>query len=1045
MKPLKLIMSAFGPYAGVEEVDFRKLQDKNIFLITGPTGAGKTTIFDAISYALFGEASGTNRDKDGLRSDFALSETPTYVELEFELKGKEYKIIRYPQQERKRSRGEGFTFKSAEAYLYLPDEKVISKVNNVDENINNILGINKSQFRQIVMLPQGEFRKLLEADSTEREVIFRKIFGTQDFETIQRKLDDKKKCIYKKISNTKTQRDTHVKHIEAHGDEILLKLINAEDLNINEIIEKTKELIKNDEEYRKKLTSQIKNIKNDAEKLQKSIIEGEEINKKIKEKEDLQNLYKSYLSKGKEYEEKQILLQKGRKALQVKVVEDSFIDRKNNLKLRQIQYNHGEEELKKCENNLIISKENLEKEQVKESKRKKLSDSIATLKTWEEKVKNYEEKSLKIVKLRESLNNKDNLLKEIRLSQNEEKVKLENANNNLIQAEKAETYKEKLDRAVYEKNLLCDEMRSFYKNTKEYLNRLQVYNNDKESFEEFDKDYNKIKSQYELMEDNFRRGQAGLLARDLKEGMQCPVCGSTHHPNVAQLIHGVPTEEELKEAKDKFDILKEDRDRRLQKLSDLNGVIKNSYQMLLEQKDKLNHVLEEDINIIEIKDMLFYLGTKGKEIAQDLNVLKEEQIKLTKIAEKKIELENNIVKLIEDIKNKEVLIQKREKEYTELYGVVKSEEELLISIEKEIPEEIRSFAKLSSRINELQERLIELEKAYKLAEECYNKANTAYVSGKADIKIKSKNVEDAIKEVKFWEEQLNNNIKEAGFKEFSEYTLLKMSEEKIKLLEKDILEYGQNLKSLKDRLEKAIKDTGGLEEVSIDDLRKKLEEIKLEEQNLEEREKKLFSRQSNNNKALMEINKINKIIAKDEENYSVIGELARIANGDNSERITFERYVLAAYFDEIINTANVRLSKMAGGRFILKRKEEKGKGIKQQGLELEVFDNYTGKARHVKTLSGGESFKASLALALGLADVVQCHAGGISLDTIFIDEGFGTLDPESLDNAIQCLIDLQKGGRLVGIISHVPELKERVDARLEITPAKEGSKTKFHI
>ena len=193
------------------------------------------------------------------------------------------------------------------------------------------------------------------------------------------------------------------------------------------------------------------------------------------------------------------------------------------------------------------------------------------------------------------------------------------------------------------------------------------------------------------------------------------------------------------------------------------------------------------------------------------------------------------------------------------------------------------------------------------------------------------------------------------------------------------------------------------------------------------------------------IEELTNLISDQEEKYSKVAELARVVNGDNAERVTFERYVLAAYFDEIIEAANSRLYKMAGGRFILRRKEEKGKGRKQEGLELEVFDNYTGKARHVKTLSGGEGFKASLCLALGLADVIQAYAGGINLDTMFVDEGFGTLDPESLDNAIQCLIDLQQGGRLVGIISHVPELKERIDARLEITPAREGSRAKFNF
>jgi exonuclease SbcC len=272
-----------------------------------------------------------------------------------------------------------------------------------------------------------------------------------------------------------------------------------------------------------------------------------------------------------------------------------------------------------------------------------------------------------------------------------------------------------------------------------------------------------------------------------------------------------------------------------------------------------------------------------------------------------------------------------------------------------------------------------------------------------------------------------------------------MREEDIKQLEKAILLYRQGLTSLKDRLSKAVTDTESLAEVSIEKLKIELSEVRADETALEEKVKIIYSRIKHNTKILKEIEEINKAIFNDEEKYAVIGELSRVANGDNSERISFERYVLAAYFDEIISAANIRLSKMAGGRFILKRKEERGKGRKQEGLELEVFDNYTGKSRHVKTLSGGESFKASLSLALGLADVVQAYAGGISLDTMFVDEGFGTLDPESLDNAIQCLIDLQKGGRLVGIISHVPELKERIDVRLEITPAKEGSKARFVI
>lgn len=1044
MRPLKLTMSAFGPYAGVETIDFKKLNDRNIFLITGPTGAGKTTIFDAISYGIFGEASGSSRDKDSLRSDFALPETPTYVELEFELRGKEYKITRFPQQERKKARGEGFIAKNAEAHLIIPGGDIVTKVNNVDEKISSILGINKNQFRQIVMLPQGEFRKLLEADSSEREVIFRKIFGTEAFETIQRKLDDQKKSLYRKIADTKTQRDTYVKHIEA-DDEILLSFINAGDLNIVEILNRTTEFIAKDEEESKILKEEMQKLKNEQVKVQKSIARGEEINKKLKERYELRDKLNCHLLKQKEYGEKQTRLDKGRKAIEVKLVEDSLRDRQDNLKLKQIQYKESEQKLKGAEENLVLWKSKLEQEEAKEVERKKLSADIVNLNSKEEKIRVYEQKSSQIATLRQELKNKNDFLKKLKLAINNDKLKLETTNKELVEAEKAETQKEKLDRAVSEKEFLISELRILYRKTEEYKKISDKHNNDSKNFREFQEEYNSIKIQYESMEDNFRKGQAGLLAKDLKEGTACPVCGSTQHPYLAQLIHGVPTEEELKVVKAKYDMLREERDKKLNELADLNGIMKKSKEELADQKEKLKSYLDEDIVAMEEKSLLTYLSANGTKIGGELKALKKDQADIIKIIEKKPKLEDDLVKITNYIKSKENSAESLEKEYTEFYGKVESEEKLIVNIEKEIAQEIRTIDKLISRIKELQNAFTNMQNDYKRAQEGYSKAQTEYASSKADKEVKAKNVDETVEEVRLWQEQLNNKIKEAGFEDYSQYYLFRMTEEEIKLLEKDILEYHQNLKSLKDRLENSVRDTAELKEVSTESLSESLNGLKEQEQHLGEKEKNIFSRINNNNKALREVKSISEAIREDEEKYSVIGELARIATGDNRERITFERYVLAAYFDEIISAANARLNKMAGGRFILRRKEEKGKGRKQEGLELEVFDNYTGKARHVKTLSGGESFKASLALALGLADVVQSYAGGISLDTMFVDEGFGTLDPESLDNAIQCLIDLQKGGRMVGIISHVPELKERIDARLEITPAKEGSKAMFIV
>ncbi|MDP4144731.1 MAG: AAA family ATPase [Bacillota bacterium] len=1043
MRPLRLTMSAFGPYASSETIDFTNLKDKNIFLITGPTGAGKTTIFDAISYALFGEASGSSRDKDSLRSDFALPETVTYIELEFELRGQKYIIMRSPQQERKKVRGEGFVTKNAEAQLTLPDGDIVTKWNAVDEKIGTILGINKSQFRQIVMLPQGEFRELLESESKDREIIFRRIFGTEAFEAIQRKLDEQMRTLSRKISDTITKRDTNVRHIEAGDNELLNRLINAENINIVEVVNKTEEAIEIDENTSSELNKEIKKLKLEQEKMQKNIVEGEEINKKLKEKIELENSYEIHLSREVEYKKKQIELELARKAQEVRIVEDSLKDRQKNLEMRKLQYNDAENKQKEAERALLLCKEQLMKEEARETERRQLADSIANLKAQEDKVKVYEEKNSLLAKLRVELSSKEKSINQLRITIKDNKLQLEGTNKELTKAQQAETEKEKLHKIVFEKELLIKEMRELYKLTDEYLNKLKIHQKEAADFDEFDKKYVGFKAHYELMEDKFRKGQAGILAMDLREGIPCPVCGSPHHPQPAKLIDGVPTEDDIKEAKLQFESLKEDREKKLQILSDLNGMLTTSKQNLFDKKEKLKSMLGEELISDLDNNSLKQLALKGKELSEELKKLKEEQEELLNIVKQKNILEENIKKVGDDITNREKQLQELEQQYTYHYGKVKGEEELAVSIEKEIPIELRSSSKLSLRIKMMGNELDLLEKALKLAQENYNKASSNYASSETDKKVRAKNIEEAEKEVEDMTAQLTFRVKEAGFADYDEYASLIMSKEDIKLLEQDITKYREELKSLKDRLEKIKKDTEELKEIDLDNLKISLENFKQKQEQLELEGKNIFSRINNNKKALEEIEEINKSINEEEAKYSVIGELSRIANGDNNEKITFERYVLAAYFDEIINAANIRLNRMAGGRFILKRKEDKGKGRKQSGLELEVFDNYTGKSRHVKTLSGGESFKASLALALGLADVVQAHAGGISLDTMFVDEGFGTLDPESLDNAIQCLIDLQKGGRLVGIISHVPELKERIDSRLEVTPAKEGSKARF--
>ncbi|QUH24803.1 AAA family ATPase [Serpentinicella alkaliphila] len=1041
MKPLKLTVSAFGPYSNLQTIDFTQLNGNNIFLITGPTGAGKTTIFDAISYGLFGEASGTSRTKDSLRSDFASDNILTYVELEFDLRGKQYKIKRVPQQERNKLKGEGTVVKNSEAELYLPNGDLITKVNAVDEKITEILGINKNQFRQIVMLPQGEFRKLLEADSQERETIFRKIFGTEAFENIQRRLDDHRKSINKQISEKQTQRDTYIKNIESDSD-ALAQLLSSKDLNVFEILNRTLQLIEEDTTKSEEIAAKVKEIEHEQNHLQKMIAIGNEINKKTKNKEDIENSIEEYIKRKDEYRKKEQKVVMARKALPLIELESTFM-------LRQNQYNNKKIDLEIAEKTVFDAEINLDKaiiqlkeEEEKESDRKKYSDTIVTLRNHEGKVREYELKSKEINEYKKKLEVRENSISDLRTNINNEKIKKDSIVESIKVAQRAEVDLEKSKTDMDSKLRDVQELLDLKKYTELYISKKNKYNIESNRFEQIDSEYKGCKDIYEAMETHFMRGQAGLLSKDLIEGVECPVCGSKEHPRKAQIIEGMPSETELKSIREELDKLASKREKKLRELMDINGDLKASKEELEERKKKISKLYSEIITL-DKDAVVTFSGLKIDKINNDIFILKDQISTLQFKVNKKDNLEDALKKCEICITSQQKELEELEEIYKDEFSSIKVLEEVLIRIEKDIPLEIRSVDKLLLSIKEYEQLYDQSNSSLKNAQQNHINSLNICSTSKTNFELQKESLVEMQGELEVLREQFYKRILDSGFKDINEYESLKLKDDERIELEEDIAEYNQSLRSLKDRLENSIVETQDLKEVDIEKLKEEFNSFNNIRHLLDIESKKLFSRISNNTKAINEIEKINMDIGKDEEKYGIIADLSKTANGDNNERITFERYVLAAYFEEIINASNIRLSKMTGGRYRLRRKEEKGKGRRQEGLELEGFDNYTGKARHVKTLSGGESFKASLALALGLADIVQSCAGGITLDTMFIDEGFGTLDPESLDNAINCLLELQEGGRLVGIISHVPELKERIDLRLEITPAKEGSRATF--
>lgn len=1040
MRPIKLIISAFGPYADKQTIDFEELNGRNIFVISGKTGAGKTTIFDAISYVLYGEASGESREVDSLRSHFADDNIETFVELEFELKGERYVIHRCPKQKKKKSRGEGYTDKNAEAKLDLPNGKLITGVNNVTNKIVEILGINRNQFKQIVMLAQGEFKKLLLADSKEREGIFRKIFNTYEFEKIQLDLKEKAINLSKNRNKSKDEIITNLKNIKGEHN-----IVIGEYVDLPFVIEKLEEFIEKDNQIFKNLNTDDNNLKNEIELITKKKIKVENDNNLIKERDEIEQTLRELINKENEFENKKEIVNKCKNAKEIKYVEDKLIENQQMLIQKNKLYEDSKVNIEKFKKYVDEIKNNLKIEEEKETERDKLKLEIKKLEDIKPKILEYDSfkenlknKKINIEKVKSSVEENKNFIEKLKKEKIENEDKLKEISNLKVK-------KEKIENEINNKKKTIIETRELFKLI-DFFEKARInHERLKSEYLNFEKNYRQVKKAYEDMDELYKKEQAGILANNLKENEPCPVCGSKVHPNLAIINNDlkVPTEDELKIAKEKLSEIETENNLKIQNLTKLNSDCNNCFETLNNTLSKLSEVLNIDKTYSDNTN--YEVKLKGIELKNSIDNLKNELLKLEKI----ISLKNDIEIRNIYIEKKLNLIEK------ELKDLDKSEKELLSQIaklntkieeyKKEISDEEIDLKYIENLINQ---KTIELNlsqnKLNKLREDNDNKSKllASEISKSNEIKNSILELNSNVENINI---EFNKLLKEFNFKDCKDYEEFKTKICLIENFEKEIEKYYLNLNLFKSKKEEIELKTKNLQFIKLDSIEDKIIKLKEEKEILESKLRELYSILENNKTVLKNIKNLNSKSKEIEKEYKIVGELAELANGKKAPYISFERYILASYFEDIIDAANIRLEKMTGDRFSLIRKTNKSKGAGQKGLELEIYDNYTDSSRDVSSLSGGESFKASLSLALGLSDVVQSSSGGVSLDTMFVDEGFGTLDPQSLDNAIDSLLELQRGGRLVGIISHVEELKERIDAKLEVEATSNGSKAKFNI
>lgn len=975
MIPLTLKVNAFLTYAGTQAFDFTQFEAGRMFLVYGPTGAGKTTIFDAITFALYGVASGSSRARENLKSDFAKPEEICWVELTFSLKGETYTVHREPQQEKLGRRGAMVDVK-ASAQLYLPDGTIITGVAAVNAHLEGLLGLTVEQFKKIVMLPQGEFKRLLEAPSKEKQEIFRKIFSTQVFEKVEELFAQLAKENRGKLAEQRTRLSTYLQGVEPGDDDALAEAMAAELPDYKQITSLLEAHMEKELEGCEALRCQAILKEKEREKLGLSVAKLQ--NEKLLKKEALAKSLEELKVRGPEMEAFAGRLERAKAAAKVwQVVTQQRKTKADEAKLA--------ERAAQADQDLAGKKRALEAA-------RPIYEGIAQLEGALEELRKKEQGlTRQLETCAEVKAKRDKLTKLV-----ERQAAFQSS---LQRLEVLETYLSFCER----EKVLGQE-----------LGNVTALLAAEDAFAVCNRELEALEETYQREQGAFLQNQAGILAQGLKEGEKCPVCGSTHHPAKAQGPGTLVTEEQLA-----------------------------LFQKQCEEKRRETQQKKEAV--LRLEAALRPLLEVGESVASAAKKWREEAEGLAK-RQKEAEVQVLSFTSLEAVASKGLddpqILAERKKQAAEsiLEGKarIQAVEESLAK-EKETLAEEEISAALLALLAQKKEKSAVIESARNNFYHCREELERAGAMVQSLAEQLASTREGLLRSTA----EVRESLAASGFTDEAEVEAVLQPEEKLKAAEERLTAYSQKVALTTIQLEELEKETEGLTLVDIDALSERDRLLEAEGKALNEAylaRRVILERNQHQAEA---IHTNMEVYQRLYENARQVDYLTRTITGSNEKSLSLESYILTTYLDEILEAANRRLDTMTVGRYQLSRSEKRAKFGRASGLDITVFDSHTGKERNVETLSGGESFKASLSMALGLADVVQRNAGGVEIKTMFIDEGFGTLDTESLDSAIQTLLNLQAETGLIGIISHVSELRERLHNKIEVIPGADGSKAKL--
>lgn len=1021
-------MTAFGPYKYSETIDFTDLEQNHLFVISGNTGAGKTTIFDGICFALYGSASGSDRENQTmLRSDFAEDSTHTSVELIFELHGRIYRILRqlgHVKKGNKTKTGEKYEFYEIVGDKEIPcvDRQIISEI---DRKVETIIGLTKDQFKQIVMLPQGEFRKLLTSETENKEEILRRIFKTESYQQIGERLHQRKQSVKQLYNQAKQAIDHYIQGISSNlpnrENSLLFQVISEEHFNMNQVIFGLKE---EKEFYVKQMENDQKEY-DDAyalhNKKQAEYFQAKVMNERFQEMDEKKARLKQLEEKIPNVEIKQRELEVAERATTIEVYEKQVNDwqmdekhKSNLLNQAKLAKNKATEQFEKAR---TIYREQEDKKEERERVTKKLDH----LKEILPMVQDMEKTKRHIVEL---------------------KKQVKTASTNLEKVKEDVVQKQKKSDDDYQKIKELDEKTSHLHSKQAKLSELKVkgqalldYKKLQKKMKELEADvtnkkqaYDQLKQSYQEQEEIWLNNQAVVLAEHIHDGEACPVCGSKEHPQKAVNSGKLVTREELQSLRASLRNTEE-----LYRKAD--GVLTANKNTLQDMESELQ--LQFNIQKEEAISIYDEVVIEGKRI-------KEEVDQLIKLAEELRSLRVNHEKeltFIRELQTKKEKLDHIFSQYNEEYqtALVRYEERL-----NRVPEDVRNLTVLENEIEKMAKHKQYLEESWELAQKQLEQAKEEDTKSDSNLHYAIKQLEETKLKKEKAKKEFKTKLEEAAFTSLEEFKHAKMSQVEQQKLKVAIQRFNEELLTVKSQVHELQIVLEGKERLDLIQLEAQLAQLKQKYENKLTRLNLSKEYYQETDKLMISILDGHEQVVQFEKDLSIITDLHDMIRGQNDKRISFERYLQIEYLERIIEAANHRLKRLSNGQFYLIRSDRQESHGKQSGLGLDVFDTYTGQTRDVKTLSGGEKFNASLCLALGMSDVIQSFQGNISIETMFIDEGFGSLDEESLFKAIDTLIELQQTGRMIGVISHVQELKNMFPAVLQVEKTKEGySKTKF--